>query len=273
MSPKLISPSIVRSFLLLAALLVSVGSTRTAAAQTSASEDGKSIRALMITGGCCHDYQNQKQIISEGLSKRVGPIDWTILQYGEGKDVQADVYKNADWINGFDIVVHNECFGAVEDTAFIQGIVDAHTKTGIPAIMVHCSLHSYRNAANADAWRELVGVTSRRHEKTKHSLDVVATDAGKSHPAFANSASLASGGTWKTPNGELYIIENVWPGTTVLATAHSGETNHDEPVIWTNETKGVRVFGTSLGHHNETMLDDTWQEVVASGFRWALAKQ
>lgn len=232
-----------------------------------------STRALMITGGCCHDYQNQKQIISEGLTKSVGPIDWTILQYGDGKDVKADIYKNADWIKGFDIVVHNECFGAVEDTDFIQGIVDAHLKSGIPAIMIHCSLHSYRTATNADAWRELVGVTSRRHEKTKHSLDVVATDAGKSHSILSQAPSLAAGKTWKTPNGELYIIEQVWPGSTVLATAYSSETKKDEPVIWVNQIKGVRVFGTSLGHHNETMLDETWQQVVAAGFSWALEKQ
>jgi uncharacterized protein len=58
----------------------------------------------------------------------------------------------------------------------------------------------------------------------------------------------------------------------VLATALSVETHQIEPVIWINETNGVRVFGTSLGHHNETMLDDVWQEVVASGFRWAMQK-
>jgi uncharacterized protein len=242
------------------------------ATQSSAAQEQTSVKALMITGGCCHDYQNQKQIISEGLSKRVGGIEWTILHYGEGKDVKADVYKNSDWINGFDIVVHNECFGAVEDTAFINGIVDAHTRTGIPAIMIHCSLHSYRTATNADAWRELVGVTSRRHEKMNRRLDVVATEAGTSHEVLAKSSLLASGKTWKTPNGELYIIENVWPGTTVLATALSVETHQNEPVIWINETNGVRVFGTSLGHHNETMLDDVWQEVVASGFRWAMQK-
>ncbi len=230
------------------------------------------IRALMITGGCCHDYQNQKRIISEGLSERVGPIDWTLLQYDDRREVKADVYKNADWIDGFDIVVHNECFGAVEDVDFIQGIVDAHLKAGTPAIMVHCSLHSYRTAANADAWRELVGVTSRRHESTKHSLDVVATEAGSTHAILAQTPALSMGKTWKTPNGELYIIEKVWPGSTILATAYSSETKQQEPVIWANEVKGVRVFGTSLGHHNETMLDETWQQVVAAGFNWALKK-
>ena len=31
--------------------------------------------AIVLFRGCCHDYQNQKRIISEGLPKRVGLID------------------------------------------------------------------------------------------------------------------------------------------------------------------------------------------------------
>ena len=260
-------------FLVIAFLTLSVVATQPLIAEgTESGTKSQPVRALMVTGGCCHDYQNQKQIISEGLSKRVGPIEWTIVQYGTTKEIKADVYKTPNWIEGFDIVVHNECFGAVDDPEFIAGIVDAHRKTGIPAIMIHCSLHSYRTASNADVWRELVGVTSRRHEKSKRSLDVVATDAGQSHTSLAHAKQLLSDTGWKTPNGELYIIENVWPKTTVLATAMSNETNQPEPVIWVNELDGVRVFGTSLGHHNETMLDEMWQTMLAGGWKWALEK-
>ena len=28
------------------------------------------LKALLITGGCCHDYAKQKLIISQGVSKR-----------------------------------------------------------------------------------------------------------------------------------------------------------------------------------------------------------
>ncbi|SRR6056297_607728 len=233
----------------------------------SSADSGKAtVKALLITGGCCHDYQNQKQIISESLSERFGNIDWTIIEYGDKKDIKADVYRSGDWIDGFDIVVHNECFGGVTDGDFVKGIVAAHRRTKIPAIVVHCSMHSYRNAPTADVWREFLGVTSRRHEKTKHSLKVVPTDAGKDHPIL----EVLDGKAWDTPNGELYIIEQVWPGTTVLATAHSDETHKDEPVIWTNETQGVKVFGISLGHHNETMMAEPWQAITAAGWTWAM---
>ncbi len=254
--------------LLLLVMVVS-GGTRLArgADPAEGSPETSSVRALMVTGGCCHDYQNQKKLISEGLSKRIGNIDWTILEYGSDRDVKADIYTDGDWIEGFDMVVHNECFGAVEDPGFVQGIVDAHVKHGVPAIVIHCSMHSYRTSPAADSWRAFLGVTSRRHEKSKHSLRVMATEEGKSDPILASM-----GDSWDTPNGELYIIEQVWPETKVLARVHSEETNNDEPVIWTNQYKGVRVFGISLGHHNETIETETWQSIVAAGWKWSMKK-
>ncbi len=245
-----------------------------AAADLTAQDSGQSgqnnaaaekIRALMICGGCCHDYPNQKRIIAESLNQRVGSIDWTILEYSSKREVKADIYKQADWIEGFDIVIHNECFGAIDDGEFVAGIVAGHVKHRVPAIVIHCSMHSYRAAPTADQWRALLGVTSRRHEKKKHSLLVQPTAAGKDHPILAQTK-----GPWKTPNGELYIIEKVWPNTTVLAQVHSDETNKDEPVIWTNRYKGVKVFGISLGHHNETMESHQWQDIVAAGWKWSL---
>ncbi|MGB7344377.1 MAG: ThuA domain-containing protein [Pirellulaceae bacterium] len=258
---------ILTTFCLIAAMIF--GFSGTAEAQTEAepaTDSGtKKVRALMVAGGCCHDYLNQKRIISDCLSQKVGPIDWTILQYGDAREIEPDIYKSGDWIEGFDIVIHNECFGGVLDGDFVNGIVAAHKKSNVPAIVVHCSMHSYRKAPTADAWRSLLGVTSVRHEKKKHPLDVVPTDAGKSDPILAGM-----GDKWTTPNGELYIIEKVWPTTTVLAKVYSEETKKEEPVIWKNEVDGVRVFGISLGHHNETMQDPKWQSILANGWTWAL---
>lgn len=235
-------------------------------AHAMADQSKPKVRALMVTGGCCHDYQNQKKIISDGLSKLVGNIEWTIVAYGDKREIKADVYKQSEWIKDFDVVIHNECFGAVEDGDFVQGIVDAHVKHKVPAIVIHCSMHSYRTAPTADSWRAMLGVTSRKHEKTKRKLTVLPTLAGKEHPITA-----AIGDSWETPNGELYIIEKVWPTANVLAQVHSDQTGKDEPVIWTNEYEGVRTFGMSLGHHNETMNDPTWQNILAAGWNWSLS--
>ncbi|MCH1496149.1 MAG: ThuA domain-containing protein [Rubripirellula sp.] len=223
------------------------------------------IKVLLITGGCCHDYQNQKKLIRDGLSKTHRNLDWTILEYGSERDLKVDVYQSKDWIGDYDLVIHNECYGGVEDSEFVKGIVNGHVSSGIPAMVIHCSMHSYRNSPAADHWRSLLGVTSRRHERLKRSLRVEATKGGV---AFGFDSILGDG--WDTPNGELYIIEKVWPETDVLATAYSNETMKPEPVVWLNRHEGVKVFGISLGHHNETIESEAWQRMVSKGFDWCV---
>jgi uncharacterized protein len=229
-------------------------------------EAGGSLSILLVTGGCCHDYDRQTVILREGLSKRLGPVQWTIAQYGTDKDIEADVYRAPDWAEDFDLVIHNECFGDVKSGSFVEGIVQGHVRAGVPAILLHCTMHSYRASDAADSWRAFLGVTSRRHERRKGSMKVVAQEAD--HPALQGFPS-----PWNTPNGELYIIEKVWPTATVLATAYSSEEEADQPVIWTNQYEGVRVFGTTIGHHNETMEHPVWLDTVARGAKWAVGRE
>jgi uncharacterized protein len=259
-----------RGISFLVALAVIAG----AVADTRADEPGSSapperpLKAMLVTGGCCHDYDTQRVIVTEGLSRQLGNIDWTIHQYDEKKDTRATVYENPDWADGYDFVVHNECFGDMKDAELIRNIVSGHERSGAAAILIHCSMHSYRNSEAADVWRQFIGVTSTYHEKEKRSLPVIPTQEGR------QSKLLASlGDRWDTPNGELYVIKQVWPGTTVLATAFSIEEDADQPVIWRRESGGVRVFGTTLGHHNETVRSEPWQAVVAAGTRWAIGQE
>lgn len=121
------------------------------------------LKGLMIAGGCCHDYPNQIQILTEGISQRVN-IEWEIVRGFSPRDRKLPIYQTEDWAQGYDVVVHNECYGGVVDVDFVERIVRGHRKHGIPVVAIHCSMHSYRNA-KTDAWRELLGVTSMRHEK------------------------------------------------------------------------------------------------------------
>lgn len=256
------------SFLVALALLASgVVDTRADEPGSTATPE-RPLKAMLVTGGCCHDYDTQRVIVTEGLSRQLGNIDWTIHQYDEKKDTRASVYENPNWADGYDFVVHNECFGDMKDAELIRNIVAGHERSGAAAILIHCSMHSYRNSEAADVWRQFIGVTSTFHEKAKRSLPVIPTQDGR------QSKLLASlGERWDTPNGELYVIKQVWPGTTVLATAFSIEEDADQPVIWRRESGGVRVFGTTLGHHNETVRSEPWQAVVAAGTRWAIGQE
>ena len=76
------------------------------------------LHALLVTGGCCHDYEAQKRILSEGISARAN-VTWTIVHEGHDRTNQVSIYTNADWAKGYDVVLHNECFGFVTNVAFV----------------------------------------------------------------------------------------------------------------------------------------------------------
>ena len=113
------------------------------------------LKALLITGGCCHDYTKQKLIISQGISKRAN-VDWEIIhEGGTGRTHKISVYLKKDWIKNYDVVVHNECFGAIDDKEFVEGLAIAHRDSGVAAVVLHCTMHSYRAADKiTDEWRK-----------------------------------------------------------------------------------------------------------------------
>lgn len=226
-------------------------------------EAAKPLKGLLITGGCCHDYDNQKRIVTEGISQRAH-IVWDIVhEGGTSSEHMVSIYKNPNWAMGYDVIVHNECFGAVTDPDFVKGITNAHFK-GVPGVFIHCALHSYRNSGANESWRELIGVTSTSHEKHR---PVTVVQTGVEHPVLTDFPK-----EWRTPNGELYKIEKIWPNCTPLATAFGEDTQKDHTVIWVNTFGGTRMFGTSLGHHNETMNNDIWLGLVARGVLWVTGK-
>ena len=220
------------------------------------------LKLLMVTGGSSHDYDNQKIILSEGIAARANVV-WTIAHEG-GKDrnQKLPVFQKANWAAGYDAIVHNQCFGGVVDVPFIEGIARAHAE-GTPAVIIHCSTHSYRNA-KTDAWRKVVGVSSFSHEKHR---PLTVRNLAAAHPVMQGFPKA-----WKTPAGELYKIEKLWPNCQPLATAFGVDTQKDHVCVWTNHHGKGRVFGTTIGHHNTTMREKIYLDLVTRGLLWACAK-
>ena len=236
------------------------------------SSPAKPIRALLVAGGCCHDYAFQTRVLTEGLSSRL-PVEWTVVRdvkMVDGKDMAASrehvtsAYSKADWAEGFDVVVHDECYGAVKDPELLKRIASAHRK-GVPAIFLHCSMHSYRMSEAADRWREWIGVKSTFHEKA--ALLEVKTIESK-HPVMIGFPAL-----WTTPEkDELYRVEKLWDSATVLGSVFSAEAKIENPVIWVNQVGSVRTFSTSLGHGNGVVDTPQYLDLVSRGLLWVCGK-
>jgi type 1 glutamine amidotransferase len=228
---------------------------------TRGAEAAQPLRALMVCGGCCHDYPNQKKILSDGLGSRAN-VQFTVVHEGDDRTNRVSIYEKPDWWKGYDVVVHNECFGAVNDDRFIENIAAAHA-AGVPAVMLHCSTHSYR-AASTDAWRATLGLRSMSHDARR---DLRIKNVKPEHPVMKGFPA-----EWLNPKDELYRNEKIWPTVTALGTAYSEESKKDHVVIWVNSYAKTRVFATTLGHANDTMKNEVFLDLVARGLLWACDK-
>jgi hypothetical protein len=224
------------------------------------SEAAEPLRALLVAGGCCHDYTNQKQILTEGISARAN-VTWTIVQEGDDRDHAVSIYQKPDWAKGYDVVLHDECFGNVTNVAFVERITRPHFE-GLPAVMLHCSTHSYRNSTT-DEWRKLLGVSSYKHQKLRaFEVFKLKTD----EPVMREFPQK-----WQDFPDELYEIVKFWPGCVPLAKG-LGDPGTEHVCVWINTYGKGRVFGTTLGHANETVKSDVYLDLVTRGLLWACDK-
>jgi type 1 glutamine amidotransferase len=221
----------------------------------------RSIRALYVTGGGFHDFAAQEKILPPGVARWVR-VDW-IIDHSAGKatDVLIERHKSTDWTKAFDVVVYNMSFSHVVDATWVERLVAAHRDSGVPAVILHGAVHSYRRS-ESKAWGELMGAFSMRHDRQRPlTIDVVAPD----HPVMRGFPQK-----WQTIDEELYEIERTWPSMTPLAEAHSVESQKRHPVIWVNTHGKAPVFVTSLGHNNDMMANAVYLDLVTRGLLWTL---
>ena len=239
-----------------------------------AGEGAKPIRALLVIGGCCHDYAKQKEILKQGIEARAR-VEVTI-SYDPDKGVKHlnPVYESPQWSRGYDVIIHDECCSGVVDLDIINRILEPHRR-GLPAVVLHCGMHSYRSAGwpQTTPWFEFTGLPSTGHGPQ---VPIAITYVDKESPITQGLAD------WTTIKEELY---NNSSGS-LLPTAHAlargkqntrskdgKESTQDYVVTWTNTYAGkTRVFATTLGHNNETVEDARYLDLVTRGLLWSVGK-
>ncbi len=264
---------LIRFSLLLLASVV----TRTAElpAQDAAITKPKPLKALLILGGCCHDYAKQKDILKKGIESRV-MAEVTIV-YSPDKSIKArfDIYDNPDWAKGYDVVIHDECSADVKEQPYVQNILNAH-KSGIPAINLHCAMHSYRTGT--DDWFQFLGMQSSSHGPQKP-IDIAFV--APEHPVvkgFGGAGGLFAKRleNWTTINEELYNNLKLFDTAKPIArgTQDTGNKVENFIVAWVNEygPKKTRVFSTTLGHNNETVGDARYLDMLCRALLWSCDK-
>lgn len=260
-----------------AAAVIAIAAVRPAAEAADpapAAGAAKPLRALLVIGGCCHDYNKQKDLLKAGIEARANVVVDIAYNPDTSTKPKFEAYLKDDWSKGYDVVIHDECAADVKEVDYVQNILTAH-KNGVPAVNLHCAMHCYRTGefqkpvkpGTPDAlWFDFIGLQSTGHGPQ---LPIDVTIVDKAHPTMAPLSN------WTTIKEELY--NNV-----AILTAHplakgkqavNGK-DVETVVAWTNEygPNKTRVWSTTLGHNNETVADPKYLDMVTRGLLWSCDK-
>jgi type 1 glutamine amidotransferase len=271
------------NFTLLIVLAVLIAATGVASAEEE-TKKAAPLKVVLVAGGCCHDYATQTKLLKAGIEERINAVVTVVYNPNTKTDATFKIYESDDWAAGYDVVVHDECSASVTDKPYVDRILAAH-KNGVPAVNLHCAMHSYRwgnfrepvdlGADNA-GWYEMIGVQSTGHGP-QSPIDVSYADAD--HPITKGFEN------WTTINEELYNNVRVFGGTNALASGKQLQQPRKKElkknpnakpreasavVVWTNEygPNKTKIFSTTLGHNNETVGDARYLDLVTRGLLW-----
>jgi hypothetical protein len=236
------------------------------------------LRVLLITGGCCHDYAQQKDILKRGLEQRANLVVTQIHTDDGSTKPPLAILGNPDYAKGYDVIIHDECAADINDPALIKGILAPH-RAGIPGVNLHCAIHCYRIGNPGEAatpgseramWFDYLGLQSNGHG-AQMPIAIRLTET--------NHAILQGLSGWTTMNEELYNNIQIRPAVTALSRGtqtvknKEGVAQETESVVtWINDYQGTRVFSTTIGHNNSTVADARYLDLVTRGLLWACGK-
>ena len=236
-----------------------------------AQNDVKPIRALLITGGCCHSYATQKNILKKGIEARANVIVDQIHSEDTSTNPPFAFYRNPNYARGYDVVIHDECAAKMDDVLVLKDILAPH-RNGIPGVNLHCAMHSFRvgdhrnpTKAGTDAslWFDYLGMQSSGH--------------GPKEPiaiSFTNTKTPVTKGLkdWVTGDEELYNNVQILPRAKALATGfqHQKERKRQGKLIPAQDAEAVVVWTND--YYDSRVADDRYLDLVTRGLLWSVKK-
>ena len=134
--------------------------------------------------------------------------------------------------------------------------VKKFVKSGKPIVGVRTASHGFQKWLEMD--KEIFGGDYKGHFGAGVA-DVKLAEKAKEHPILKDVKPFKT-------NGSLYKNPNVAADVTVLLQGSMGK--ESEPVAWSREKDGRRVFYTSLGHPDD-FKDENFVRLLVNGLSWA----
>jgi trehalose utilization protein len=210
---------------------------------SSLSSAAQPLHALILTSpGVYHNYKRQTQDLAHGIVEHANVrFDVSLAEL--------ERWKTTDFSEGYDVLIYNICMADNQDDALIANLRRQTEQLGVPALVIHCTMHSFRET---DLWWPMFGLKTKAHEQ----LRPLRQTRGKPHPILSGIPD-----DWTVANDELYInLESV--GETLLSTV--GEDGKSHTTAWLARQGTTPIFGTTLGHSDTTMKDPAFQQLIAN---------
>jgi type 1 glutamine amidotransferase len=134
-------------------------------------------------------------------------------------------------------------------------------ESGKPVIGLRTASHAFQTWLVFD--KEVLGGNYQNHYGKDFLPQVAVVPAAKSHPILKGVPENF------TSAGSLYRNTPLQTNTTLLLTGTIPD--HTEPVAWTHDHKGARVFYTSLGHEDD-FKDAAFRRLLVNAIYWVLDK-
>ncbi len=201
------------------------------------------LKALILTSpGIYHNYEQQTKDMAHGIVARANVrFDVSLAE--------PERWKTTDYSEGYDVLIYNICMADNEDAELIANMRRQTEVLGVPALIIHCTVHSFRNT---ELWWPLYGLKSKAHEPERALRQI----QNGPHPILTGIPE-----DWVLPKDELYINLD-FTGQTLLSTM--GEDGKPHTTGWIDYQGLTPVFGTTLGHSEETMKNTVYQQLLAN---------
>ena len=238
--------------------------------------------------GRWHKYTVQKKIFSQ-IAKKAG---WELTVMSGDHDGQIKKLKTPGFGKEYDAIVYNFCFAKSKDVEAQANLVAQTREHGVPAMLIHCAMHSwwptyrdgktgalgpdYKGRAKADpklvaewkknhgdkafpAWGDFTGVASGRHGPHRPITMKKVAD----HPATKNFPKEFTTGNTELYNN-IYVVDEVVP----LIEGVQGKAK--AIVMWLCPQGKSKVLGLTVGHGVGDWASNEFRGLITDGVNYLI---
>ncbi|MDG2048457.1 MAG: ThuA domain-containing protein [Halioglobus sp.] len=212
-------------------------------AHSSQATTSPPLKVLILTSpGVYHNYELQTQALAYALAERVHvQVDVSLAE--------VERWKTTDFAQGYDVLIYNICMADNQDETLIANLRRQSEVLGVPALVIHCAMHSFRET---DLWWPMFGLQTKTHESLRPLTQIQTAP----HPILNGIPK-----NWTVGNDELYI--NLQFEALTLLSVISAD-NRPHTTAWLAYQGATPIFGTTLGHSDETLDDPAFQRLIAN---------